>query len=211
MAVSGWGRQGQGKEPLLCTRFSTRYPSPDSDPFPVPQFSPNRQPLTPNRYSCTSGRADRPRSAAGMGSGFSMRSMMVPDPVTGFGLQHEVRHAIAPRGEARPRVSAADQQGRWSLPGDINSKGAGTGSGGWGRLIDPSCRVHPCIHSSTQPSALDPALDSALYSDRPYLQHPGLPATRSAARAWRSFFVASSGAEAARSSRALRLFAFTMA
>ena len=31
--------------------------------------------------TCASGRADRPRSAAGMGSGFSMRSMMVPDPV----------------------------------------------------------------------------------------------------------------------------------
>jgi len=27
------------------------------------------------------GRADRPRSAAGMGSGFSTRSVMVPDPV----------------------------------------------------------------------------------------------------------------------------------
>ena len=44
-----------------------------------------------------------------------------------------------------------------------------------------------------------------------YLQQPGLPATRSAERARRSFFVASSVAEAARSSRALRLFAFTMA
>ena len=44
-----------------------------------------------------------------------------------------------------------------------------------------------------------------------YLQQPGLPATMSAARAWRSFFVASSVAEAARSSRALRLFDFTEA
>jgi len=54
--------------------------------------------------------------AAGMGSGFSMRSMMVPDPVAGYSASHEVRHAIAVRGEARPRVSAADERGRSSLP-----------------------------------------------------------------------------------------------
>ena len=44
-----------------------------------------------------------------------------------------------------------------------------------------------------------------------YLQQPGLPATSSAARAWSSFFVASSVAWAARSSRALRLLDFTEA
>ena len=34
----------------------------------------------------------------------------------GFGHQHEVRHIIAARDEARPHVSAADEQGRSSLP-----------------------------------------------------------------------------------------------
>ena len=34
----------------------------------------------------------------------------------GVGRQHEVRHIIAARDEARPPVSAADEQGRSSLP-----------------------------------------------------------------------------------------------
>ncbi len=46
------------------------------------------------------GRADRPRSAAGMGSGFSMQSMMVPDPVAGFGLH--TRSGTPSRREAKP-------------------------------------------------------------------------------------------------------------
>ena len=40
--------------------------------------------IVPGRPLCLSGRADRPRSAAGMGSGFSPRSGMVPDPVPGL-------------------------------------------------------------------------------------------------------------------------------
>ena len=62
-----------------------------------------------------------------MGSGFSMRSRMVPDPVADCGLQHEVRHAIAMRGEARPHVSAADEQGRSSLPERMEARDRGRG------------------------------------------------------------------------------------
>jgi hypothetical protein len=60
---------------------------------------------------------------------------MVPDPIAGdfagsaarnFGLQHEVRHAIASRGEARPHVAAADQQGRSYLPRDNEVKRVGS-------------------------------------------------------------------------------------
>ena len=51
-----------------------------------------------------SGRADRPRSAAGMGPGFSMRSMMVPDPlpVTAF----NTRSGTPSLREAKPLVTA---------------------------------------------------------------------------------------------------------
>ena len=68
----------------------------------------------------------------------------------------------------------------------------------------------PLIDSPASQQFTVPA-DPRARSACAYLQQPGLPATRSAARARRSFFVASSVADAARSSRALRLFDFTMA
>ena len=104
-----------------------------------------------------------------MGSGFSTRSVMVPDSVAGFGLQHEVRHAIAPRGEARPRVSAADEQGRSSLPRGKETEGSGSGAGSVGRdrIIDQRLSSDSLMLPSTQPSVLDPALDSALGEARP--------------------------------------------
>ena len=117
------------------------------------------------------GRADRPRSAADMGSGFSTRSVMVPDPVAVFGLQHEVRHAIASRGEARPRVLAADEQGRSSLPRGKETEGSG--SVGRGRSSDPSQPPIQVLASTPHSvirapySALDPPLDLALGEARP--------------------------------------------
>jgi len=131
----------------LCTRFST---------------------------PCASDRADRPRSAAGMGSGFSTRSVMVPDPLPvsrQVGLQHEVRHAIASRGEARPRVLAADEQGRSSLPRGKETEGSG--SVGRGRSSDPSQPPIQVLASTPHSvirapySALDPPLDLALGEARP--------------------------------------------
>ncbi len=57
-----------------------------------------------------------------------------------------VRHIIATRDEVRPH--AADQQGRWSLPGAKGIRGR-LGVGGW-RLADEA------------PGTLDSALDAAL-------------------------------------------------
>ena len=80
-------------------------------------------------FTLSFGRADRPRSAAGMGSGFVSRSDDVPD--------------LMP-----PRSTSADQQGRWSLPGAQGDRER-LGVSGW-RMVDEA--------SGAIDSALDAAL-----------------------------------------------------
>jgi hypothetical protein len=132
--------QGQGKEPVLCTRFRTRFPSPDSDPFPVPQFSPNRQPLTPNRYP-----AGRPSTR---GSGTSSLREMKPDPL------------FRPRGEVVPRSGLRRTSGD---AGPYLRERGSRAVGGW-RLAVRSKRLPVrSIQHSTQHSVLrTPTLYSAL-------------------------------------------------
>jgi hypothetical protein len=114
---------------------------------------------TDQRFNSALGRADRPRSAAGMGSGFSVRSMMVPDPVAGFGLH--TRSGTPSRREAKPDPVFRPRSSRDARPYlEARRQEAGMGSLGWERFSSqcPHARVLP----STQHSVIDPALDSAL-------------------------------------------------
>ena len=92
--VSGWrlGRRGF-RHTRLSTRCSTLY----SALRHLYSVLCTLYSVLCTLYSASSGRADRPRSAAGMGSGFVSRSDDVPDLMPTY-------HA------------PADQQGRWSLP-----------------------------------------------------------------------------------------------
>ena len=91
---------------------------------------------TPYSVLCLPGRADRPRSAAGMGSGFISRIDDVPD-----------------------LMPDADQQGRWSLPGANGVRGR-LAVGGWRKetpgapsILESSC---PPVLGSSGPRCISP-------------------------------------------------------
>ena len=81
-------------------------------------MSPHHTPSGPGRLTVLG----RPQ-AWGLASACAAGWCLTPLPV--LRPSHEVRHAIASRGEARPRVSVADEQGRSSLPKRQETEGSG--------------------------------------------------------------------------------------